>query len=399
VSDPFSWSRDEAPRRIISTLNEVGEARFVGGCVRDSLLGVTPGPGAGGTDIDIATTILPEGVLAALGDAGIRAVPTGIEHGTVTAVIDKTAYEITTLRSDVETDGRRAVVAFTDDWERDARRRDFTINAMYLASDGSLFDPTGGRVDLERRQVRFIGDASTRIREDYLRILRFLRFSARFSDRLDPVGWEACVAEKKGLRRLSRERIWQELRRVYTAGGAADVLRPAQEAGILSELIDSAADVELFGRVHADGRGRLNPSLGTAALWPDADPATLKSAFRPSNAELTQLKMLRAAARSAEAGMSVRTLLYRHGRDATLDGLRLASARGRLPDSTPIAAARTMDVPVFPLKGRDVLAEGVAPGPEVTRILDAVEREWIDLGLPPDRKTAIELLRRLTARG
>ena len=241
------WLAKPQTQRVFAALTVAGHgARAVGGCVRNSLMGLAV------TDIDIATTALPAETAAAAKAAGFAAIPTGIEHGTITVVADHLPYEVTTLRRDVATDGRRAVVAFTQDWSEDARRRDFTMNALYCAADGTVFDPLGGYGDLKARRVRFIGDPSERIREDYLRILRFFRFHATYSaGALDADGARACVRLRDGLRQLSAERIGAETMRLLVAPRAVEAVTEMFELGLLVDVLASAPRMLRFSRLVA----------------------------------------------------------------------------------------------------------------------------------------------------
>lgn len=387
----FAWARQGAPARLLSLLNTAGEARFVGGCVRDSLIGLPPGP-PGRTDIDIATTLTPERTMEVLRQQKIRVIPTGVEHGTVTAVIDHVPYEITTLRADVETDGRRAVVAFTTDWREDAVRRDFTINSLYLTPAGEIIDYWGGRDDLAAGRVRFIGEAERRIREDYLRILRFLRFSARFALTLDEEGWAECVALKDGIDGLSRERLWSETSRLFSTPRAPMAIRAAAEEGVLAKLCPATARPERFAALHLRLEGTVPPALGLAALWPEAGREALKMAFKPSTATLDRYDAVLAAADLIEECGDARLCLYRHGREAALEGFALAASTSEsgIDDSHGDVLAG-QDVPVLPVKGADFVARGFEKGPPIGAAMARFEELWIRAGFP----TAPEAVERL----
>ena len=260
------WLTRPQTRAVLAALAAKGfAARAVGGAVRNALLGRTVG------DIDIATSARPEEVIAAARAAGLAAVPTGIDHGTVTVIADQVPYEVTTLRRDVATDGRHATVAFTDDWEADARRRDFTLNALYCDAEGQVFDPLGGYPDLVAQRVRFIGDAHERIREDYLRILRFFRFTAEYAaGPPDAAGLAACVSEREGLTRLSAERVRQELLRLLVAPRAAELVRAMQDYGILALVLPAAPRPALLAVLLPSRRGlayRPMPCCGWRP-WP-----------------------------------------------------------------------------------------------------------------------------------
>lgn len=394
----FDWINTPGPARIVTALNAVGEVRFVGGCVRDSLLGLPPGK-AGRTDIDLATTLEPPAMMAALDAAGISFVPTGIDHGTVTAIIDHIPYEITSLRADVSTDGRRATVAFTTDWAQDAARRDFTLNALYLDAQGKIYDFADGQADLKAGRVRFIGDPVDRIREDYLRILRFLRFSARFSADLDPDGWAACQSHQAGLGQLSKERIWQEVAKTFAAPRAPLAFHRAAPAGVLAAICPASSDPALFARVHRASGGAVSAPLGVASLWPGADRAALQTAFKPSKAILDQAGWVGEAAATVRNGADIRAVLYHHGRAVSADAVWLAAGlaatengQGGQDFARLAQAAQAEDIPVLPLKGADLVARGISPGPEIGRIMKKFEGAWIAAGFPADAPTLERLI-------
>ena len=396
----FAWTDAPPVRAVMDALTARGQARFVGGCVRDSLLGRPPAPLASGkdagttevgtTDIDVATTLTPDETAAALTAAGLAAHPTGIEHGTVTAVSDGLPVEVTTLRADIDTDGRHATVAFTTDWDEDWRRRDFTVNAMYRAPDGTLFDPAGGRADLAGARVRFIGDPATRIREDALRILRFFRFTARYADAPDAEGLAACAEGAALMDGLSRERVWSEIARLFSAPRAPAALLAADEAGVLARVLAEPARLDDFARLHAAAHGQVAPPLGVEALWPEADLAVVRAAFKPSNADLARIDAVREAEAQLEdePGLPLLRLLYRFGREAVLDACLLAAAR----EDDPVylrrhAEAAGTSVPTFPVRARDLLARGLTPGPRLGETLREAEAAWLAAGLPTDEAT------------
>lgn len=379
----FGWMAAPHLKAVIAALEaaEPGAARYVGGCVRDSLLGAAP------KDFDIATMLEPAAVITALEAAGLRSVPTGIDHGTVTAVADHQGVEITTLRADVSTDGRRATVAFTRDWATDAGRRDFTINALYLTPDMRLFDPVGGLADIAARRVAFIGDAETRIREDYLRILRFFRFSARFCDRFDEGGLAACAALKDGVDRLSAERVGAEFMAILSLPRAGFALRAMQAAGVLQTIWDAPANIDALERLKLTAP-LASPAVALAVLFGEGGEG-VGSRLRLSNAE----KAIRAdaikggaAIAPAASGPDLRRLVYRLGKDGVTDAAATAAAFGRIDGAE---LARLMGLvegwtpPSFPLSGKHVVEAGVAPGPAVATILAAAERRWIEEDFPP----------------
>ena len=382
----FDWMTAPHLRRIVDALtaSAPGAARYVGGCVRDSLRGIAP------KDVDIAVAMPPEKSLEALDAAGIRAVPTGLAHGTVTAVFDAGVAEITSLRADVATDGRRAVVAFTDDWREDAKRRDFTVNALYLTPDGALYDPEGGIADLAAGRVRFIGAAADRIREDYLRIMRFFRFSARFaSDAFDPDGLAACAELRAGIAQLSAERVGQELSALLALPAPGAALRAMQESGVLGEIYPGAADLSSVERLKRE-LPEAAPALVAAALWGAADNDDLNARLRWSNAVARRRANAPAAADlvAASAGMvAARGVLYRIGQASFRDGVWLAKAQGRINAAQMADAFALADhrpPPAFSLGGDDAIAAGVAPGPDVGAVLRAVEQRWIAADFPDE---------------
>lgn len=356
----------------------LGDARFVGGSVRDTLLGLPV------SDIDLATPLSPATVVERLKAAQIRAVPTGIEHGTITAILESGPVEVTTLRRDVSTDGRRATVAFTDDWREDAARRDFTMNALYADPlTGEIFDYFEGLADLEARHVRFIGDPLRRIAEDHLRILRFFRFLARFGDRADPAGLEACTARAKDLMALSRERIRDELLKLLVAKDAVRVVRLMIERGIFEPVLPEIVSADLLAHTAAreaaagivpDPIRRLVAVLPRDGAVADQIGARLKL----SNAERKRL-----VAAMGEATEAPKPLAYRLGRDTALDRLLLSDR-----DIGEIEQVRSWEAPRLPMTGGALVARGLAKGPDVARALRAVEDRWIAEGFPDEERVA-----------
>ncbi|KTF68966.1 CCA tRNA nucleotidyltransferase [Sphingomonas sp. HT-1] len=364
---------------------EEGLSRFVGGAVRDALIG-TPV-----ADLDVATMLTPQAVLDRLSTAGIRAVPTGIDHGTITAVLDSGPVEVTTLRRDVSTDGRRATVAFTEDWREDAARRDFTINALYAdPATGRLFDYFGGLEDLAARRVRFIGDPIRRIAEDHLRILRFFRFLARFGDTPDAEGLDACTARARDLMALSRERIRDELLKLLIARDAVRVVRIMLDRGILLPVlpeITSETSLAALAAREAMVGAAPDPIRRLAALLP-ADSGTAEAIgarLKLSNAQRKRLVLA-----TDTAGVEdPRGLAYRLGRETAEDRVLLAlSDPAVLPHAW--SQLREWDIPRLPLTGGALVERGLAKGPDVARALRAVEDRWIAEGFPPaDRVAAL----------
>ena len=377
------WLAKPQTQRVFAALTVAGHgARAVGGCVRNSLMGLAV------TDIDIATTALPAETAAAAKAAGFAAIPTGIEHGTITVVADHLPYEVTTLRRDVATDGRRAVVAFTQDWSEDARRRDFTMNALYCAADGTVFDPLGGYGDLKARRVRFIGDPSERIREDYLRILRFFRFHATYGvGVLDADGARACVRLRDGLRQLSAERIGAEMMKLLVAPRAVEAVTEMFELGLLVDVLASAPRMPRFSRLVAlerDCAATADAALRLKALAVHVteDAARLTERLRLSSGQKAVLALAGPRLGTLTHVQDARGGLYRMGsadyrRHVLLQWAESGSfvddeewlALWNLPVSAP--------VPPFPLTGRDLLALGFAPGPKMGELLRELEAHWI----------------------
>lgn len=376
--------------RVLAALDGEGEeARIVGGAVRDWLIGRGLR-----SDIDIATTALPDEVTRRARAAGLKPVPTGIEHGTVTVVADGEPYEVTTLREDVETDGRRARVVFGRDWAHDAGRRDFTMNALYLTRSGELVDLVGGAADARAGRVRFIGDPDTRIREDYLRILRLFRFHAAFGrGPLDLPALEAAIRNREGLARLSRERVRAELMKLIVAPRAAGTLAQMQAAGLLAPVLGREGAVTVLARLaEVEAVLGLAPDavrrLGALAVRDEADARALREDLRLSNAEAARLEALAGPAPTpgmCEKGQ--KAFLYRMGREAFQDRALIAFARAGAPledEGWRALAALAADwpIPTFPLKAGDFLARGMAPGPALGAALTRAEEAWIEAGFP-----------------
>ena len=379
-----AWRARPGLARLAEVLG-TGEARFVGGAVRDTLLGLDV------ADIDIATRHPPDAVVARLEAAGIKAIPTGIAHGTVTAVSQGTVVEVTTLRRDVATDGRHATVAFTDDWRADAARRDFTINALYADPlTGELFDWFGGIDDLAAGRVRFIGDPLARIGEDHLRILRFFRFLARFGDAVDADGLAACAARANDLMALSRERIAAELLKLLVAPGAVAALRLMVGHGILRPVLPEidAAGVERLERLagrEVAAQIAADPIRRLAALLP-RDPAVGEEVG--ARLKLSTMQRRRLVAAITDRRGSPYEDAYRHGQDAAIDRQLLAIEE----DFDAIVGARHLrswTIPTLPLTGGAIVARGVAKGPEVARLLRQVEARWIAEGFPDANRVQV----------
>lgn len=369
-----AWMQRDDLGALFAALGE-GNARYVGGAVRDTLLGIPV------KDIDVATPLLPAEVIARLDAGGIRNVPTGLEHGTVTAVLPGGHVEITTLRRDVATDGRRATVAFSTDWQEDAARRDFTINALYAdPASGEVFDYFTGLADLAARRLRFIGDARQRIREDHLRILRYFRFQARFgSQPADEEAESSCTELAATLKGLSRERVGMEMMNLLGLPDPGPTVARMAELGVLAVVLPEADPAALAALIAEEVRQKVPADAlrRLAALLP-ADPALAEqvaSRFRLSGAQKKRLALV--AARS-DADGDARALAYRIGKETAIDRLLLA---GR-----DITALHDWEAPAFPLKGGQIVERGIGAGPEVARILREVEAHWIAEGFPDEAR-------------
>ncbi|HZA02040.1 MAG TPA: CCA tRNA nucleotidyltransferase [Hyphomicrobiaceae bacterium] len=387
------WLERPQTQAVFSALQREGyEARAVGGAVRNALLARPV------SDVDIATTASPEEVMRLAAAAGLKAAPTGLAHGTITVIADHIPYEVTTLRKDVETYGRHAKVVFTDDWAADARRRDFTINALYCGADGTVFDPLGGYADLLAGRVRFIGDPRARIREDYLRILRFFRFTAEYAlGSPDREGLLASVREREGLAQLSGERVHQELLRLLKASHALAAVEAMFEHGLLTLVVPAAPRPSLLRRlIDIERLLGLQPAplrrLAVLAIEVREDAERLRDRLKLSTAEFSAL--LRASLRKPELGTATaereaKEYLYRHGVDHYRERVLMDWARcGHPPLDTSMHALLALPdrwtAPAFPLGGGDVLAIGVPPGPSVGELLRQLENWWIDAGFPDD---------------
>ena len=376
------WRHWPGLDRLVAALG-AGNARVVGGAVRDTLLGIAV------SDLDIATPLDPQEVMRRLDSVGIKVIPTGLAHGTITAVSSGTVVEVTTLRRDVTTDGRRATVAFTDDWCQDAARRDFTINALYAdPATGEVFDYFDGLADLEARHVRFIGDPLRRIAEDHLRILRFFRFLARFGDSPDPDSLDACTARANDLMALSRERIADELLKLLVAKDAVRVIALMLDRGIFRPVLPEIASVDRFAHVvalEADSGIAPDPIRRLAALLP-ADAALAESVGGRLKLSNAQRKRLVGATESELFG-SPRAAAYRLGRDEAIDRLFLFEAEDAVADARDLTG---WEVPRLPLTGGALIQRGLSKGPDVARALRAVESQWVAEGFP-DAKRAGEI--------
>ncbi|MDG1418647.1 MAG: CCA tRNA nucleotidyltransferase [Maricaulis sp.] len=399
------WMRAKGTLSVMAALDaaQAGQSRFVGGCVRSALLGEPV------ADIDIATQLRPADVMAAAEDAGLRVIPTGIEHGTVTIIADGVEHEVTSLRQDVETDGRRAVVSFTDDWTADAQRRDFRLNALYADLNGEIFDPTGGLADVAKRRFVFVGSAEQRIREDYLRTLRLFRFEAWYGHGdLDAVGLAAAVDLQAGLKKLSIERVWSELKKILAAPDPRAVLRVMSDTGILKNLIDVNGSLRILGGIVVQDiitRQRPDSLLRFVALagvgqkrirdmaakmkMSKAEAKRLDGAVDPSVTE----DVLGAFSDMAAAERAIMAL----GARAFEDQARLAAAGEIAPpprDWTLLAKfAQEWKEPDFPIKGGDLILRGYEPGPMLGDAMDELKAFWIAERFEPTKQALLDRLK------
>jgi poly(A) polymerase len=387
------WLTEGGATELMRALTaQGGTARFVGGCVRDALAGRTV------RDVDVATDQRPETVIDLLKAAGLKAVPTGIDHGTVTAIVRGRPFEVTTLRVDVETDGRRAVVAFTDDWAEDARRRDFTFNALYCDPDGAVYDPVDGLGDLWAGHVRFIGDPYTRIEEDALRILRFFRFHAWYGrDGMNAAGLRACADRAADLDRLSVERVRAEMLRLLEAPAPVPTLAVMADAGVLARVLPEASSghqshLALLADIHPG-----DPLLRLASLTSRrADVlVALADRWKLSGRDKARLRSMAAGEASVPPDLSdaeARAQIYWLGAERFRDLALLDWAADGADRRGLVSFAEEWTVPSFPIKGADLLGRGIPAGEQVGTLLRALERQWVEEGFEPSRA---ELLARL----
>ncbi len=404
------WFQAEPLTRVMALLNADGaETRVAGGAVRNSLMNLPV------ADIDLATTLLPQEVIVRATEAGIKTVPTGIDHGTVTLVADGAVFEVTTLRRDVKSHGRHADVAFGSDWQEDANRRDLTINGLYADGQGRVIDLVDGIRDIESGTVRFIGDAAARVEEDYLRILRFFRFFAHYGKfRPDADGLRACARARDKLTTLSAERIWSELKKLLAAPDPGRALLWMRQSGVLTVVlpesekwgIDAIPDLVETGKALG---WKPDPMLRLAAIVPpDAERlSAMATRLRLSKSETAMLDAFARAPAIAEtmAGTALDRLLYREGKGGIVTKLKLTVSAARVePDARRdliersmalqalLKRAETFEKPTFPVTGADLVARGLEAGPEIGEKLKALETLWIDRNFALSRD---ELLARL----
>lgn len=385
----FSWREDACLKALFAALNRDGdEVRVVGGAVRNSLLGLPIG------DIDCATTALPSETMERGRQAGFKIVPTGLEHGTLTLVKDGQSYEVTSLRADVETDGRHAKVAFGRDWAEDAARRDFTMNALYLDADGQLYDHLGsGVADTKARRVRFIGKAEERIREDYLRILRFFRFYAQYGHAFHRTDYDACVALQDGMKQLSAERVGVEMIKLVQGEFGYYALEAMFDGGFLGQIGLKVPMIKRFGFYKSQSVALGIPQSSTGALmavnghcresveelmqaW--RQPNRLRDALIKRSALLEQIST--SDFQTAEL-QTLKQWAYRYGKDTVLDCLALQRLDRDGEDLRELCQhLQQWDLPTFPVKGKDLIAAGVTPGPEMGVRLSDCEARWVESG-------------------
>lgn len=400
-----AWLTDPDNIAVMNALG-AGRARYVGGSVRNSLWGFDV------DDIDIATQLKPQAVLDALKSAGIKSVPTGIDHGTITAVMNGRPIEITSLRKDVATDGRRAVVAYTTDWAEDAQRRDFTVNALYADLDGKIYDPTGqGLTDAKARKFRFVGTAEDRVSEDYLRVLRYFRFIAWYGgdSKLDAEALAACRGGVRGLKSLSAERVWSEIKKLLRAPNPSRALQIMLTNDILEAIMPEATNVEGLSKfINLERREALRPVdpmlriMALSARNP-LPMALLCKRMKMSKADTVRLRSWADDATSFDPGSDERAKLaaiYHTGKRLAMDRCLIRAAG----EGDPILSAKWMSLvdlalgwtaPVFPLTGKDLAAAGVAPGPGMGKKLDALKALWVRSGFTADKPKLLMALKLL----
>jgi poly(A) polymerase len=388
-----AWLKESEVARLLALLDRDGEeARVVGGAVRNALLNLPVG------EIDVATTALPDEVTRRVAAAGGKAIPTGIEHGTVTAIFGHRPIEVTTLRQDVETFGRKARVVFGRDWQADAERRDFTINALSATAAGKIYDYVGGLDDIAARRVRFIGEPRQRIEEDYLRILRFFRFHASFGDGLpDAAALHACIVSRAGLDTLSRERVRAELFKLLLAPRATATLAVMAECGLLGMILGGVAYLASFENVvKAEAALEADPDavrrLGALGVWVKEDAERLASRLRLSGAEAERLLALEDWWEVADGpdAQPARALLYRVGPQSFVDRVFVAWARSEAGVADEnwrqlVRLPQRWSAPDFPLKAGDLMQRGIEAGPALGTALRAAESAWIAADFPSDR--------------
>ena len=380
------WLSDPDLLRLMELLNADGEnARIVGGAVRDALLCIYWKRKKKIGDIDIASKLTPDENIQLLEKAGIKVIPTGVKYGTVTAVLNKKAYEITTLRRDIETDGRHAQVVYTRDWSEDAERRDFTINALYLSIDGTVHDPLGGLKDLKEAKIRFIGNARDRIEEDALRILRFFRFSSNVEvGGIDETGLLACVEQKHLIRKLSGERVWQEFEKILMSKKVMQIIPVLEVVGLLREIVPNYKSYDGFlNYVKLEKKLKLKNPLGRlSCLLPNNEKIVKNAASDLKLSNFEKDRLIKYAADYEKHDLtskSIRRVLYGYGKDVVIYNL---IRRGVL-DKKTLYYVNDYTIPIFPIHGQDLLDNGWKAGKEMGAELKRLEQIWIDNDFNP----------------
>ncbi len=396
-----AWISAPATQAVMAALDAARPeaSRFVGGCVRNALMGRPV------DDIDIATKLSPQDVIEAAQRAGLKTAPTGLEHGTITVISHGVPFEVTTLRRDVETDGRNATIAYTEDWEDDSARRDFRLNAIYADRDGRIFDPQDGVADALAGKIVFIGDARVRIREDYLRILRFYRFTAWYALEVNEDGQKACAQLAAGMRRLSAERVWKELKKLLSAPDPRRAIAAMDDAGVLGQTVPEAVSLDLLNALVTLEQGEAWPAdvmLRFEALIPRLGPVIerVRSRLKLSNAEGLRLELWASQAfdpRELLGGedLEIAKAIYPLDLQAFLDRARLAwaidGARAEANHQewrSLLDTVQSWERPQFPIRGSDLIAAGVEKGPRLGATLKALERLWVKGGFRAE-KTAL----------
>lgn len=398
------WLSDPQVQRVLAVMNSHGEeARIVGGAVRNALLNRPI------ADVDIATTALPEETMKRMAGAGFVTVPTGLKHGTILVILDRGGVEITTLREDVETDGRHAVVAFGRSWYADASRRDFTMNALYCGADGRIYDPIGGLGDCQTGIVRFIGDPDQRLSEDYLRLLRFFRFTADYAvGAPDPAGLAACIRARNGLARISVERIAQESRKLFPAGGAVAACRIFAASGLAQPAYGAAPNPAVFGNLvslaHSISQPvRFETALAAYLCHGSDDADRLARYLKVSNAERAFLRSICRLGFGTWHGRAPKETDLTHavvasGKDIAVQALLLAASRLESRGAgaglaEKVAFVDAFNVPAFPLRGRDLQDLGLRSGPKIGALLERARILWRDENYGPPRDVLLERIR------
>lgn len=391
---PTKWMKSSSTVQLLDALqgnilDSEPQALFVGGAVRNTLLLKSV------EDVDIATPLLPEDVMQILEHAEIKVIPTGIDHGTVTAIIDRVHYEITTLRHDKKTDGRHAEVSFTKSWEEDAKRRDFTMNTLLMDRNGAVYDPLGlGLDDLDKKRVAFVGDADKRIEEDYLRILRFFRFSAIYSDEYDQEGLKACKKGAGSIQKLSKERITQEFFKIIASDKPYEVLKIMFDHDVLSELHFDDYDPEFFEHFCTfQSRYKLSAFSSRLFVFATLSFANIKkmeALILFPKVFIKDMKLIFGSLGLPDLSNdhSVKVSLYRFGRVASAQALMVELVQDRVMSGyapKALEIIQNWEIPDFPVTGNDLMKKGMAQGPELGKELDRLEQEWIDNGFKTDQ--------------